>query len=95
MDEVVENQILKIKLANERLKEKEKITSKDKTLLELADKAEERMMAATGISNSPNQSKIIQTIFNQQNNIISPEVAKILEKYSQEDVIDCETETNT
>jgi len=97
LDTVVENQRMKIHLGNWKLKAaipdkegviKKELGSEDKLVMELADKAEDRLMKSIGLASSVSQSTVIQNIFNQQNNIISDGMSKMLAKYSEEDVIE-------
>jgi len=55
-------------------------TVKDSDILELAEKAEQRIMQSVGIAPSHAQSLVFTQIFNQTNQVLSPEVLKLMDK---------------
>jgi hypothetical protein len=99
---VVSNQIRKIELAKQILTGKDKdgkskgkdshaiATVKDKDILELADKAETRIMQSVGIAPSHTTATVFQQIFNSNMAVISPQVLDMLRQRDTGPVLDIE-----
>ena len=94
LETVVANQIRKIELGRQILSKESgdkhnAIGSvKDKDLLELADKAETRIMQSIGIAPAHTQSQVFLAISNQINNLLAPEVLDLLQRRATDTVID-------
>jgi len=98
LDQVINNQLRKIALGKTILSKKhsedniithEIPTIEDKTLLELADKAENRLMQSVGLAPSYSQSNAFLQIINNNQAVLSPEVLDLL-RVASGDVIDVE-----
>ena len=63
----------------------------DKDILELAEKAEQRIMQAVGIAHSHSRSSVFINIMNQTNQVLSEEVLRLMDR-AEGSIIDIELE---
>lgn len=91
---VVSNQLRKIELSRQILtgdnQDNAIPTVKDKDILELADKAETRIMQSVGIAPSHTTATVFQQIFNSNMAVISPQVLDMLKDRDTRPVLDIE-----
>ena len=102
LETVIGNQVRKIQLASIILSEniegeerKDQIsTVKDKDLLDLADKAETRIMQSIGMGGAHTQAPVYLNIVNQTNAVLTPEVLQLLstKQASEADILDIDPE---
>ena len=91
---VISNQLRKIELSRQILtgdnQDNTIPTVKDKDILELADKAETRIMQSVGIAPSHTTATVFQQIFNSNMAVISPQVLDMLRQRDTGPVLDIE-----